>query len=98
MMLLIAAILHGDGRAALSSVQPKMGVGDNETTEDFLLKSKEPLRFAKKPQLGGMYFEVRRDRFVVRAYSATEGKFFDEIPGCAHLTQELSSSYFTRYG
>ena len=33
-----------------------------------------PADFAKKPQLGGMYFEVRRDRFVVRALFCHRGE------------------------
>lgn len=41
--------------------------------------------------LGGIYFEVTKDRFVVRGYSATHRCFFDELPGYAHMTQTLST-------
>ena len=38
--------------------------------------------------LGGIYFEVRPDKLVVRSYSATAGKFLDEL-GETHLSGEL---------
>lgn len=39
--------------------------------------------------LGGMYFEIAPDRVTIRGYSATEDKFFDELPHYGHLTQTI---------
>lgn len=40
--------------------------------------------------LGGIYFEVRPDKLVVRSYSATAEKFLDEL-GETHLSAELKT-------
>jgi 3',5'-cyclic AMP phosphodiesterase CpdA len=40
--------------------------------------------------LGGIYFEVQPDKFVVRSYSATAEKFLDEM-GDPHLSVELKT-------
>jgi hypothetical protein len=40
--------------------------------------------------LGGIYFEIAADSLKVRAYSATEEKFFDEM-GDGHLSGSLST-------
>jgi len=46
-------------------------------------------------QLGGIYFEVGPRHFTVRAYSATDRCFFDELPGFSHLswTVEKETSF-----
>ncbi len=43
---------------------------------------------AGQGHLGGIYFEVRKDKFIVKAYSATKEKFLDEL-GYPHLSSEI---------
>lgn len=40
--------------------------------------------------LGGIYFEVARDRLTVRGFSASRNCFFDELDHYAHLTQSIA--------
>lgn len=39
--------------------------------------------------LGGIYVEVGPKHFTVRGYSASESRFFDEIPGYEHMTRTM---------
>ncbi len=39
--------------------------------------------------LGGIYFELSDNKFMVRGYSATQNCFFDEIPGYEHMSQTM---------
>ncbi|OXU15959.1 metallophosphoesterase family protein [Sedimentisphaera salicampi] len=45
--------------------------------------------------IGGIYFEIGKNHFTVKAYDATAKEFFDEKPGYKHLTKtmKLKTSY-----
>jgi hypothetical protein len=39
--------------------------------------------------LGGIYVEIGPNHFTVRGYSASEGCFFDELPGYSHMARTM---------
>ncbi len=40
--------------------------------------------------LGGIFFEIKKDKFEVRAFNASEDKFFDETEGHEELSKSLN--------